>query len=87
MPSVASGTLMDTVAGLGETLEKLGDGGLGKMLLGNRGLEQVGEVLNQVAQDGGLGKWILGKKAQENLEPTIEEVRLPMEPSSKRSRG
>ncbi|MHC4252586.1 MAG: MlaD family protein, partial [Planctomycetota bacterium] len=70
-----SKNLMDSIASIGDMMENVGDGGLGKMLLGNEGLERVGKVLEQLAADGGLGKWILGKNAQANLEPTIAEFR------------
>jgi len=75
---VKSKSLMDSIAGLGDTLEELPDGGLGRMLLGAEGLEKVGKILEQLASDGGLGKWILGSPAQQNLEPTIAELRTTM---------
>jgi len=65
---VARGTssdLMSTVAKLGDTLEGLKDGGLGRMALGKEGFEKIGKILDTLAEDGGLGKWILGKDAQE----------------------
>lgn len=77
--SEEAGSLMDTLAGLGDTFKDLGDGGLGRMLLGNDGLVKVDKILAQVAQDGGLGKWVLGDKAQKDLEPTIAELRKTLE--------
>jgi phospholipid/cholesterol/gamma-HCH transport system substrate-binding protein len=77
--SEESADLMSTFSKLGDVMDGLGDGGLGKMLLGNEGLEKVGKVLDRVAQDGGLGKWVLGEKAHENLEPTLAELRKAVE--------
>jgi phospholipid/cholesterol/gamma-HCH transport system substrate-binding protein len=71
--------LMDSIAGLGDTLDQLPDGGLGRMLLGAEGLEKVGMILKQLGSDGGMGKWILGTPAQKNLEPTIAELRSTVE--------
>jgi phospholipid/cholesterol/gamma-HCH transport system substrate-binding protein len=70
-----SSDLMSTVAKIGETLEGLKDGGLGRMALGKDGYEKIGKILDTLAEDGGLGKWILGKDAQKNLDPTIAELR------------
>ena len=77
--SLETGSLMDTIAGLGDTFKGLGDGGLGRMLLGKDGLKKVNSVLGQVDQDGGLGKWILGDKAQEDLGPAITDLRKTLE--------
>jgi len=74
-----SSDLMSTVAKLGDTLEGLKDGGLGRMALGKEGYEKIGKILDTLAEDGGLGKWILGKDAQENLDPTIAELRKTVE--------
>ncbi len=76
---VKSKSLMDSIASIGDVVEKLPDGGLGRMLLGVEGLERVGKVLQQLSSDGGLGKWILGTPAQKNLEPTIAELRSTVE--------
>jgi len=76
---VKTKSLMESIAGLGDTLEELPDGGLGRMLLGAEGLEKVGKILEQLASDGGLGKWILGEPAQKNLDPTIAELRTTVE--------
>ena len=74
-----SADLMGTVAALGDTLEKLGDGGLGRMLLGSEGMEDVGKILGTLASDGGLGTWVLGESGQEKLEPALEDLRKTAE--------
>jgi len=74
-----SKSLMDSIAGIGDLVDGLGDGGLGKMLLGAEGLEKVGKILDQLASDGGLGKWILGEPAQKNLDPMLAELRTTVE--------
>jgi phospholipid/cholesterol/gamma-HCH transport system substrate-binding protein len=79
--------LMGTVAALGDTLEKLGDGGLGKMLLGSKGMEDVGEILGNLASDGGLGKWVLGKEAQGKLDPALDDLRKAAENVRKGTEG
>ncbi|MHC5054778.1 MAG: MlaD family protein [Planctomycetota bacterium] len=79
IPTVKSKSLMDSIAGIGDLVEGLPDGGLGQMLLGTEGLENVGKILAQLSSDGGLGKWILGTPAQQNLEPTIAEFRSTIE--------
>lgn len=79
--------LMGTVAALGETLEKLGDGGLGRMLLGVEGMENVGGILGNLASDGGLGKWVMGETAYKKLEPTVEDLRKTLENVRKGTEG
>lgn len=70
-----SADLMATVAKISDVLERLGDGGLGQMLLGKSGYEKIGKVLDTLAQEGGLGRWVLGEDAQRHLEPAIAELR------------
>ncbi len=77
--SLETGSLMESLANLGDTFKDLGDGGLGRMLLGKDGLKKVDNILGQVDQDGGLGKWILGDKAQEDLGPAITDLRKTLE--------
>jgi phospholipid/cholesterol/gamma-HCH transport system substrate-binding protein len=82
-----SSDLMATIAKIGDTLDSLKDGGLGRMALGKEGYEKVGKVLDTLASDGGLGKWILGEQAQQNLDPTIAELRQTVENLRKGTEG
>jgi len=79
--------LMGTLAKVGNVLDGLGDGGLGRMLLGAGGYEKIGKVLDTLAQDGGLGRWVLGEGAQKNLEPAIAELRKAVENVRKGTEG
>jgi ABC-type transporter Mla subunit MlaD len=81
--SVEAGSLMETMANMGDAFKDLGDGGLGRMLLGKDGAEKVSNVLGRIDQDGGLGKWVLGNEAQNDLGPAITELRKTLENARK----
>jgi phospholipid/cholesterol/gamma-HCH transport system substrate-binding protein len=85
--AVPSADIMNAIAKVGDVLEGVKDGGLGRMALGAEGFEKIGKILDTLAQDGGLGRWVLGEKAQKELEPTIAELRKTVENVRKGTEG
>ncbi len=71
--------LMRTVARVGNTLNKLGDGGLGRMMLGAEAMKSIERVMKILATPGGLGKWVMGDEAYTDLQRTVADLTKTVE--------
>jgi phospholipid/cholesterol/gamma-HCH transport system substrate-binding protein len=71
--------LVNMVARMGDAVEKLDEGGLGRMLFGGESFKNIAGVLDTLASEGGLGRWVLGDAAFKDLESTISNLNKTVE--------
>ncbi len=69
----------DIIATLTELFSNVGDGGLGRMLLGKESMKNVSTIMVTLAGDAGLGKWIIGEESMAKVAPMVEDIRATVE--------